>query len=239
VPAAVAPPCDCSNPVPIDRIVSAFANDNDDAASGLTPTSLARGMGDRDLTLDCGRYYFTEITQQGGVTLRLKGRTAIFVAGDISPNGGLNVVFEGGAELDLFVVGDVALNGEGGFGDPQAPARVRVYVLGARVSVNGDARLAGNLYAPNAVVGLNGSNTTRGSVYARSLGQNGALDIEYDEAVLKVQGCAPPAGACASCRDCAGATPACKGGTCGACTSNADCCAPLMCQAGACVPSIK
>jgi hypothetical protein len=239
VPAAVPAPCDCTQQIPIDAIVRAFETQNDDAASGLEPTMFARTNDDHDVTLACGRYYFTEITPNGRVTFRLRGRTAIFVAGDVTLNGGFQILFEGGSELDLFVGSDLSFNGDAVFGDAEAPARVRVYVRGTTVSANGGARFAGNLYAPNATVRFNGDHATRGSVIAKSLGQNGSLDLEYDEAVLRVQGCEPPGGACSSCRDCAGATPACKGGKCAACTSNADCCAPLQCQGGACVPAIK
>lgn len=238
VPATVAPPCDCTELLPIGKIVKAFETTNDNAASGIRADALARGIGNVDLTLDCGRYYFTEISTNGKVTLRLKGRTAIFVGASIAPNGGLDVEFEGGAELDLFVASGFRLNGTAVFGDVEAPARVRVYVEGTDVSVNGAARLAGNLYAPNAVVGINGNQTTRGSIQSKGLAVNGKLDLEYDEAILKVAGC-NAGSACTSCKDCNGATPACKGGKCGACETNADCCAPLVCQSGACVPSVR
>jgi hypothetical protein len=238
VPASVAPPCNCNEQLPIDKIVAAFETANDNGASNIPTDRLAGGLDNIDLTLECGRYYFYQIAPNGKVTLRLKGRTAIFVGGDIKPNGGLDFVFEGGAELDLFVVGDLRLNGNAIFGDVESPARVRTYVKGANVGVNGDTKLAGNLYAPNAVVAINGDNTVRGAIYAKGLQQNGGIDIEYDEAILKVTGCNAGSG-CASCNDCSGATPACKSGKCAACETNADCCAPLVCQGGACVPSVK
>jgi hypothetical protein len=237
VPSSVLPPCDCAPRMPIDSIVGAFENANDDAASGLEPTTFAGGAG-RDVTLSCGRYYFTEISPNGNVTFRLDGRTAIFVKGDISMNGALSFVFADGAELDLFVVGNVRLNGDAVFGNADAPARVRVYQAGTQFSANGDAKLAANVYAPSAVVTINGSNTVRGSIYANQLSQNGDIDLLYDEAVLDVKGCEASGGGCSSCRDCAGTTPACNGGRCEACKTNADCCAPLECAGGACVASV-
>jgi hypothetical protein len=240
VPAVVAAPCDCTEQVPIAAYVSAFAKDNDDAASGLTPQAFGRGTGPQDVTLGCGRYYFDEISPNGALTLRLQGRTAIFVAGDIATNGGLSFVFEPGAELDLFVDGSLVTNGGAAFGNVEAPARARVYVAGPQVSVNGDSAIAANLYAPNAGVALNGGHTTRGAIYAQRVDINGALDLEYDEAILGVEGCAAPGGACRTCGDCSGATPACAGGTCAACKTNADCCAPLVCAAdGSCIASIR
>jgi hypothetical protein len=40
--------------------------------------------------------------------------------------------------------------------------------------------------------------------------------------------------ACCSCRDCL--NQACVNGQCGSCTTTAECCSPLICQAGTCVP---
>jgi hypothetical protein len=240
VPAAVAPPCDCTEQVPIAAYVAAFATDNDDAASGLTPQSLGASAVDANLTLGCGRYYFDEIAARSSVTITLKGRTAIFVAGDVVTNGGLSFVFEKGAELDLFVTGNFQINGSAVFGNTDAPARARLYVAGTQLLANGDSRIAANVYAPNATIGLNGGHTTRGSIYARGVSLNGDLDLEYDEAILKVQGCEAPGTSCKSCGDCGGATPACNGGACGACKTNADCCAPLTCAAdGSCVAVVR
>jgi hypothetical protein len=239
VPATVAPPCGCQEQVPIASYVKAFATNNDDAASGLTPASLSNVDAAVDVTLPCGKYYFDDISGNAGVHITLQGRTAIFIAGDIAPNGALSFSFAPGAELDLFVAGDIRLNGAAALGNTEEPARARFYVAGTEVGVNGTMRLAGNLYAPNAIVRLNGTQATRGSVIAKGLAQNGSLSIAYDEAILQVQGCEAPGGGCASCRDCAGATPACKGGKCGACETNGDCCAPLLCQGGTCVPALR
>jgi hypothetical protein len=240
VPSTVAPPCDCTEQVPIAAYVTAFATDNDDAASGLTPQSLGVGAVDANITLACGRYYFDEITARSSVTITLKGRTAIFVAGDVLTNGGLSFVFEPGAELDLFVTGNFNINGSAVFGNTDAPARARLYVAGTELAANGNSRFAANVYAPNATIGLNGGHNTRGAIYARGVELNGDLDLEYDEAILKVQGCEAPGGDCKSCGDCGGATPACNGGSCGACKTNADCCAPLACAAdGTCVAVVR
>lgn len=45
------------------------------------------------------------------------------------------------------------------------------------------------------------------------------------------------AGGCSSCRDCN--NQACIGGTCGSCTDSAQCCSPLRCVSGRCIPPIK
>lgn len=71
-----------------------------------------------------------------------------------------------------------------------------------------------------------------------------SLNLHHDEAVDKAGGmCQPPGsggggggGTCNSCKDC-GNRP-CLNGTCGACTTNADCCAPLGCSNGQCISII-
>jgi hypothetical protein len=238
VPASVAPPCDCSHPIAIASYVDAFAKDNDDAASDLTPASLSNIVEPKTVTLGCGRYYFDEITAHD-LTLKLLGRTAIFVKHDVMMNGELKIELAPSAELDLFVAGDLSLNGEHAFGSVDTPAHVRLYVDGPNVLLNGAVSLAANLYAPNAVIRPNGAYVVRGAVFGKGFEFNGGLDVAYDEAILKVQGCEAPGGSCSSCNECTGATPACRGGKCVACESDADCCAPLLCRSGACVPSIR
>jgi hypothetical protein len=237
VPAAVPPPCDCSgSKVPIAAYVAAFAANNDNAASGLTSQSLVSHNGGADITLECGRYYFDEISSLKGTTIRIKGRTAIFVAGDVRTTGDLSFVFGPDAELDLFVVGDLGATGSTKLGNFDAPARARMYVAGSSVGTTGDFALSANLYAPNARVHSTGKLTVRGAVYAREVGVTGGLDLNYDEAILNVQGCGGPGGECATCGDCSGKTPACTGGKCQACRTSAECCPPLVCAAdGSCV----
>jgi hypothetical protein len=50
-------------------------------------------------------------------------------------------------------------------------------------------------------------------------------------------GDAGAASACSTCLDCNGQ--ACVSGACGSCTNSAQCCAPLQCVSGACIPPIK
>ncbi len=235
VPASVSAPCDCSAPLPIASYIDAFEKNNDNAAEKIDPKSLVE-FDSKDLTLNCGRYYFDAITGSS-LHLHLKGRTAIFVRGDFDLKGSVTLRLEPGAELDLFVGDNFALSGSTVFGDTDAPARIRVYVAGKQVELAGATTLAGNLYAPHAKVGHEGSLTVRGSLFAESIEAEAALDLVYDEAVLKVQGCRKPDAGCATCNDCGGN--ACKGGKCGACTSDADCCAPLRCSGGECLPSVR
>jgi hypothetical protein len=201
----------------------------------VSPTTLT-GFQGRQLTLSCGRYYFDNVTGTG-LGLTLTGRTAIFVAGDFDVQGSSQLMLDAGAELDLFVAGNLRLGGADAFGWSDAPAKVRIYVGGTTVSLDGSIGLAANVYAPNAIVHADASLAVKGALFAGGLDVQGAVDVEYDEAILDILGCQTPGGACNSCHDCEGT--ACKGGTCGACTVDADCCAPMQCSAGRCVEVVR
>ena len=69
-------PCDCAAPaLDTAAVVQAFAQNNDDAANGLSPTALTSFVGPKTLELPCGRYYFEQISGRD-LTLHLRGRTA-------------------------------------------------------------------------------------------------------------------------------------------------------------------
>jgi hypothetical protein len=245
----VPPPCDCgSPPVDIASVVAAYASPtlNDNAAIGLSTTAL--DMPSKTVSLPCGLYYVDGI-HGGAVSLDVEGRVALFVGGDLSVTQGIAVTIEPGAALDLFIAGNVNIQGPSGsvvVGDVTRAAATRIYVAGSGNDAGGgftlsaDATLSANLYAPGAVVQIASNFVLRGAILAQALQFSGNFAIHYDTAVLQVaqsSGCQPPAGPCSTCNDCPGATPACSGGTCGPCKTTADCCAPLACDAssGRCV----
>jgi hypothetical protein len=227
-PVVVPEVCNCSQPLPIATIVDGFKTTNDNAALGLTPSSLT-GVGTKILALGCGRFYFDAITADS-LQIDVIGPTAIFVGGDIAAQ--MSITVKPGGSLDLFVAGNVHLHGAWALGSTQAPANTRFYVAGQSVTLDGAFNIAGNFYAPNVDLAItNSAFQVQGALYARSVAINGvAAQITYDQAIQDVDGCRDTGGSCTSCHDCDGATPACKNGTCGTCTSDADCCAPLLCQ---------
>ena len=229
-------PCDCSNPLSIPPIVAAFANANDDAAAGFDATYLTNAPA-TPIDLPCGRYYFDSI---GGteVSIVLRGRTAIFVAGDVAVTGSLQVTLAPGAELDLFIAGSLSLNGNATLGAPDAPARARVYVGGTSASISGAVKIGANVYAPKADMSIASDFEMAGALIVHSLSLNGNLTIHYDVSILNVEGCASSVAACKTCHDCAG-TQACITGACTTCLVNNDCCAPLVCANGQCIADVK
>jgi hypothetical protein len=226
-PVQVAPPCDCSSPIDVVSFVAAHQTSNDDAAIGLSTSGLDAPP--HPVALQCGQYYVDGI-HGGAVELDITGRVALFVGGDLDVDAGLKIVLSAGTELDLFVAGNVALQGTTSLGDVNAPARMRLYVGGGIVTLSASATVGANVYAPSADVQLASNFEMWGALFAQSLQFSGDFTIHYDTSVLQQPGCTQPGSPCKTCDDCAGATPACKGGTCSACASNADCCAPLDCD---------
>ena len=239
----VPPPCDCTNPIGIAGIVTAYASPtlNDNASIALKTTALDNPSA--PVTLPCGLFYVDGI-HGGAVTIDVTSRVALFVDGDLSVDQGIVIKLEPGAELDLFVAGNVNVGGPSGsvqIGDVGQPAQTRMYIAGSGndagggVTFSADATISANIYAPNAVVQLASDFVLRGALFAQALQFSGNFAIHYDTSVLQVSqtsGCLPPSGSCSTCNDCPGATPACKGGKCVACVTTSDCCAPLQCNAG-------
>jgi hypothetical protein len=116
-----------------------------------------------------------------------------------------------------------------------------MYVAGPSVNLSSAATMAGNLYAPNAtlVLGASAPTTLYGAIFASAVTASADLRIHYDESILapaSMPACSAPESCAASC-DCAGL--ACNSGTCGQCSENSDCCAPLVCgPAKTCVPDV-
>jgi hypothetical protein len=232
-PVAVVPPCSCSNPIDVGAIVTVFANANEDSAVGLSPEAPLSGT----VSLPCGLYYATGIAGDT-VDLRINGRVALFLNGDVSVTHDLRIELADDAELDMFVSRSVSIMGTFEIGDPNRPAQTRLYIGGPTLGLAGNASpLGANIYAPNAVLEISSNFEMWGSILAGRMQFSGDFQIHYDTSVLQVAaatGCEPSGGSCHSCSDCPSTAPACKAGTCAACTSNADCCAPLTCFGGSC-----
>jgi hypothetical protein len=89
----VPPPCDCApqDLVDIAGIVEQYRATNDDAAIPLDPRLFENVTAPLDLTIPCGRFFFTRVSANAKVHLTIQGRTAIFIAGDVAVNAGLVV----------------------------------------------------------------------------------------------------------------------------------------------------
>jgi hypothetical protein len=234
-PVKVPPPCRCGpgEIVPVRDIAMAHATMNDNAGIKLDPALLAGPSAPMRLDLPCGRYFLNGIDVTRDTAIVAHGHTALFVGGDVTATGKLTITVEAGGELDVFIAGDLRVPNGLDIGSLNHPAASRTYVGGSgEITVNNNTSIVGNFYAANAPIRWSSPTEVHGAVYAGRFNGTSEVQIHYDRQVLGV-GCGqPPPPACTSCRDCG--NQACVDGTCGACTTSADCCAPLICEGGHC-----
>ena len=233
----VSAPCDCGEDAAVDpaALVSTFAVVNDNGAAGFDPSVLNDHAPDAVVELPCGRLYVPAISGAGALTLRVTGRTALFVGGDLSPSGAFRVEVAPGGELDLFIAGNVVSASSMELGSPATPSAVRLYVGGDQpIALSGGGVFAGFIYAPRARFTMSTAIEIFGGLFASGIVASDSLTVHYDEAILAAaDDCDPPSG-CEGCGDCN--LQACDGGECVPCVDDADCCAPLVCFDGACLP---
>jgi hypothetical protein len=232
---------------------------NDNAAIGLNASVFESPGSPLRLDLPCGVYYLTKIATSTALTIAAHGRTALFIDGDVVPSAPIAFVLDPTAELDVFVAGTMKASQTLVIGSPNYPALSRTYVGGIdKLSFSQDIRLGGELYAASSsLVDWSASNEIYGSVFAGNFKASQVTKIHYDRGVLTAGTVCPPTGGggtsgdggagsgdggtgasgCISCKDCG--NQACVQGACGACSSSADCCAPLGCQNGKCMPILK
>ncbi len=235
-PVNVETPCDCNNPIDVDKIVQGYEQDNDNAAAGIDEDLLDDVILPLQIELPCGVYFFSDIQHLLALKIVLTGRTVIAVDGDLTSIGLLDLELGPDAELDLFIAGDASFADLATLGDTKRPAAFRMYV-GGQVTFASLFTFGGNLYQPNAVFNAAGLSSIWGSLYVGGINLVGAFAIHYDEAILDIEGCGEPGGGCIDGDDCGNPTPACIEGTCVPCQVDADCGPPLTCQeGGVCYP---
>jgi hypothetical protein len=193
-PVTVPPPCGCgaSDLVDIAGFVAGHETANTNDAIGLPPSRLTDYTGDTTVDLPCGIYYVGPIRGMGALHLRITGRVALLVDGDLTLTSPLDIeLATGDAELDLMIAGLVSSNARITAGDPDHPSRTRIYVGGSgTIPLSGDSEIAANIYAPRAAVALSAPATIFGSLFVRRLDQAAAVTIHYDEDVLRADvGC--------------------------------------------------
>jgi hypothetical protein len=256
--------CGAKQLVPVPSMVTSHATKNDNALIGLDEHVLGSvSNAPARLDLPCGSYYLSDIHNSKAVTIWAHGQTALYVGGDVSPSDALAFGVDANGAFDIFVGGKLDASAKITVGSPNHPALTRTYVGSVDgVSFSSDANLAGNLYAAYGPVTWSAGTDAFGSVFAGDFNASAATRIHYDSAVLRAGDTCPMAGGttggdagagdaggtgdaasgsdggmtsggCTSCRDCL--NQACVQGACGRCTTDSDCCSPLVCQAGTCV----
>jgi hypothetical protein len=236
----VAPPCDCAHPVDVGSLVSFFHGVADNTARGV-PSSALTSNTPVNLTLECGRYFFSGVNASAGVLIHTHGRVVIAIEGDLTTSNSFTVVPEVGSELDLFVSGSVTFSNSVTLGDDTRPWATRLYVGGGTLTSSNQLQVAANVYAPNATFTASNLVHIQGALFAHAVASSNNFTVDYDDGILGLAGCASADAGCTSAHDCGNPTPACVDGLCGKCQTNADCAAPLWCDAasGTCFEGVN
>jgi RHS repeat-associated protein len=242
--ASVAPPCDCTNLLPIAAMIAAHrppANDN--AAIGLSP-GAATGSHLGQIDLPSGNYYLSRIDSGGGpLTIFAHGETVLYIDGDVTSCNPLSFELDPGATLDLFIAGNVNTSARLTLGSTSNPAHCRAYVAGPVLDLSAATTIGCNVYAPTASFDTFASGDVYGSLFVGNFRASAKATVHYDESVLTAGGaCCTPA----SCDDGNPCTiDACNGdGTCthspepnGTACTGSNQCDVYACQSGVCTGS--
>jgi hypothetical protein len=185
-PVTIDAPCGCAAGPLLDvtQLVENRAALNDDARIQLQPDAFSDGNGPESLDLPCGQYFLKSLTTPDGVELELlvHGRVALFVGGDVQLGNGLRVTLDTGAELDLIVAGDFAV--QSGTVGAEASELVRLWLGSATIRLGSMAALSASVYAPSATLLGDGDLGMRGALLVGSLSVPGDVSIHYDADLL-------------------------------------------------------
>jgi len=244
----VEPPCACGQGRALDiaALVTEAQRTNDNAELGFSADALSDMLQQRMVldALACGRFLVSGLSLPGGVLRTLTGRLALFVAGDLTLQGDIASDLTAEAELDVFVSGNLIVQGPAQIGMPERPSAVRLFIAGSgAIELSDRVNVAAQMYAPHAPVNVTvpvlGTVVSYGSIVAANVDVAAFFTLHYDRAVAELgERCdgAPPA-RCDSCEQCPFGL-ACVDGACAACRTDADCCEPFGCTDGKCQPLI-
>jgi hypothetical protein len=248
---AVPPPCPCRDAALLDiaGIVASARTDNDNDDLGVSSAALTTllSSGSAPAGFACGRFALGSVEIGADFSSATTGRMALFVDGDLTLHSDFGASLEPGAELDVFVTGDLRLAGPGRIGTETRPAALRLYIAGAApLSIDDTHPLAVQIYAPHAPIVM--AMTTKpvlGAIFAARIETQGVYTMHYDRAISEAgeqcSGASPTPAKLLSgdaCHACPGGLADLGGGVCGTCARDADCCEPMACVSGLCQPLV-
>ena len=183
---SVPAPCDCSAGfADVPAAIAAAAASNADTMIGLSPSTLATVPSAKELQLPCGTFYLDDINADAPVTITVRGRTLLVVAGDVTIRDGFTVALDPSAELDLLVGGWLTISG-GSFGAAAAPSRFRVWVAGTdSITFDNAPTVSAVVHAPLAPVSAPSGLPLSGSILARSFAIGSDSTLHFDRAILE------------------------------------------------------
>jgi len=181
----ITPPCPCDNSaiIPVGALMMDYSlpENNDNAAVGLEASLLQTPGGPKHLQLPCGVFYLSGISNTAAVTITTTGNTALFIDGDIDVSGMLHIHPLPGAQLDIFTLGSIKINGNTVLGSPNYPAATRIYIGGnGPVTFANSLELSGFLYSDQATVSVNNALDIYGGLSVYKLQTSNTLVVHYD-----------------------------------------------------------
>lgn len=177
-PVSVAPPCPCATEERFDTAAAVALRRGDHGNTN----AIGDPADAHSLALTCGRHYIDGLDVAGDLALRVAGRSALYVDGDLVAGGALTVALAPGAGLDLFVAGDLRAAGGLRLGDAAGDGRVRLHVGGdGPIEIASPSELHGMLYAPAAELVASAELTVFGALLVRGVRASADVIVHYDE----------------------------------------------------------
>lgn len=239
-PVTIPSPCACGpgDLLDVAAIVDAGRLDNDNASLRIAPDAFETVIAVAALKLPCGRAYLSRIGGAGSMTVHVTGKSVLFIEESIDLKGALLFDVAPGAEVDVFVKGDVAIRGSLAVASKDRPAAGRLWVGGSQ-PITLLSPWVGNLYAPRARVASNVGLDVWGSIFAGEFSGDLLAGFTFDRSIAEAGGTCgaaePPPAECRQCGVCSSGA-ACVSGVCGGCTADSDCCSLSVCANGRCAP---
>jgi hypothetical protein len=218
------PPCACDGPDLLDvaAIVAQGRARNDNRALAVASDALYLTASAGPLALDCGRFAFDGGTILDDARIVARGRSALFIDGDLAITGSFAPDLGERGEMDVFVDGALVLSAGAVLGSIARPGALRIYVGGpGDLLLSGSITLAAGVYAPHVTLYHTAEQDLYGALFLAGYYATAHQHIHYDAALLHPAQSTDPG-------SCGELTPP------GGCRNDADCEAPFICQAQTC-----
>jgi len=176
---------------------------NTNITDATAPTGTTTSLGNLNSTLTLprasdlpgpnGRYLYVASGMElnGNSTLTINGPVDIIVNSDATVNGSAQITISNStnANFNLYSAGTITLNGAGMVNNTNNPAKATIWGTkpssgSQAMEINGNASFVGTIYAPNAVIQLNGSAGLFGAVVGKTVTIAGSSAIHYDVNLL-------------------------------------------------------
>lgn len=181
---SVPAPCDCTVPFDIGGVIATLSSTNDNASIGLNPGRLVTPAGAVSLDLPCGAFFLDSVNSLSPINLAVHGRAVLAIGGDVLLSGGMTIIMDQGAELDLLIFGGITSYGMVPVGAWQASS-LRIWMAGSSpLTFYGHPTIGGMFEAPLATVSAPSGMEVDGSIVAASLNLGDDVVVHFDQNIL-------------------------------------------------------